>query len=46
MVSCIMLIGPKRWCENHETVIHDKGESWLLYDKFPINEIDVKQNIK
>ena len=45
MVSCIILVGPKRWCESHETIIHDKGESWLLYDRFPINEIDVK-NIK
>ena len=42
MVSCIILVGPKRWCENHETVIQNKGESWLLYDRFPINDIDVK----
>ncbi len=42
MVSCIILVGPKKWCENHKKVIQDKGESWLLYDKFPINEIDVK----
>lgn len=42
MVSCIILVGPKRWCENHKKVIQDKGESWLLYDKFPINEIDIK----
>ena len=42
MVSCIMLVGPKRWCENHEKVIQNKGESWLLYDKFPINDIDIK----
>ena len=37
-----MLVGPKRWCENHEKVLHDKGESWLLCDRFPINEIDAK----
>lgn len=42
MVSCIILVGPKRWCENHEKIIRDNGESWLLYDKFPINDIDVK----
>jgi len=42
MVSCIILAGPKRWCENHKKVIQDNGESWLLYDKFPINEIDTK----
>lgn len=42
MVSCIILVGPKRWCENHKKVIEEKGESWLLYDKFPINEIDKK----
>ena len=42
MVSCIMLVGSERWCENHEKVIHDKGESWLLYDRFPINNIDIK----
>lgn len=42
MVSCIILVGPKRWCENHKKVIEEKGESWLLYDKFPINEADKK----
>jgi len=60
MVSCIILVGTKRWCENHKKVIKNgeavigeaehcgsvlsqyKGESWLLYDKFPINEIDLK----
>ncbi len=42
MVSCIILVGAKRWCENHQKVIENKGESWLLYDKFPINEIDIK----
>lgn len=42
MVSCIILVGPKRWCENHSKVIQDKGESWLLYDRFPINKIDAK----
>lgn len=41
MVSCIILVGPKRWCENHKKVIQDNGESWLLYDKLPINEIDI-----
>lgn len=25
-------------------IAHDKGESWLLYDRFPINEIDTKHN--
>ena len=43
MVSCIILVGPKRWCESHMKVIQDKGESWLLYDKFPINVIDKKR---
>lgn len=42
MVSCIILVGSKRWCENHQKVIEDKGESWLLYDKFPTNEVDIK----
>jgi hypothetical protein len=42
MVSCIILVGPKRWCENHKKVIQDNGESWLLYDKLPINGIDTK----
>lgn len=42
MVSCIILVGSKRWCENHQKVIQDNGESWLLYDKFPINETDIK----
>lgn len=42
MVSCIILVGSKIWCENHKKVVQDKGESWLLYDRFPINKIDIK----
>lgn len=42
MVSCIILVGPKKWCENHHKIIHDNGESWLLYDRLPINETDEK----
>ncbi len=42
MVSCIILVGAKKWCDNHEAIVHNKGESWILYDRFPINETDKK----
>ena len=42
MVSCIILVGPKKWCENHEKIVREKGESWLLYDRLPVNDVDSK----
>ena len=40
MVRCLILVGPEKWCLNHTNVIRDHGESWLLYDKYPIQESD------
>lgn len=43
MVRCLLLVGPEKWCLNHFDVIHNHNESWLLYDKFPVNENDKKR---
>lgn len=43
MTSCVLLVGPQRWCESNKIIIDNNKESWIFYDKFPKNEIDIKR---